>query len=334
MKVFLTKPDTDEWRVYFPPELTARLEKEHTLTRQTREDLPEAEWINQMKDAQAVITHWGTPRFDAHILDQCPKLRIIAHAAGSVAGVCSDEVFARGLTVLSANSVMCRYVAEAILGHLIYGLRDYALLDRRMKHGDEWPDEKWQSQSLYGAWIGFVGLGMVGRELLNLLSPFVPAVSVYDPYIGADALKQWPFATKVNTIDEALVNQDAISLHASKTRETFHILSAPQFAVMRMGTLIVNCARGALIDETAMEAELKVGRLRAALDVYEQEPLPSGSSLRGLDNAVLIPHKGGAPAREKMTEAIIEDLDRIERGLKPRLVISFRQYQLMTHENL
>lgn len=334
MKVFLSVPETKTWKTYFPENMILMLQKNHDFRRQTGENLTKEEWIRQIGDAECVITHWGTPKFTQDVLDACPNLRVIAHAAGSVAGICSDSVFEKGITVLTANSIMSKYVAEAILGHLIASLRGNVDLHMRMVAGETWPKEKTPSKSLFGAKIGFVGLGMVGRNLLNLLAPFSPKVYVFDPYIKEDALAAWPFAHLVNSLEEAVSDRLAVTIQASKTRETYHMLNAHALSMMADGTHIVNCARGTLIDEKALLKELESGRLYATLDVYEDEETPLKIPFRNAPNITLLPHVGGAPSRENMTRAIIDALIMLEKGEKTGLEVSHKQFTLMTHETL
>ena len=105
-------------------------------------------------------------------------------------------------------------------------------------------------------------------------------------------------------------------------------------SLMADGTHIVNCARGALIDEKALLAQLEKGRLYATLDVYEDEDHPASIPFRNAPNITLLPHVGGAPSRENMTRAIIDALYKLEKGEKTGLEITYRQFTLMTHETL
>lgn len=334
MKVFLSVPDTKSWSIYFPEDMISELKQSHDFRRQSGENLTREEWIREIGDAECVITHWGVRRFSEDVLSACPNLKIIAHAAGSVAGVCSDSVFEKGLTVITANSVMSKYVAEAILGHMITSLRGNVDLHMRMVQGETWPTEKSPSKSLFGAKIGFVGLGMVGRNLLNLLVPFSPSVRVFDPYIKEDALSPWPFASLANTLEEAVTDRDLVTIQASKTKETYHMIDERILSLMKDGTHIVNCARGTLIDEKALLNELENKRLFATIDVYEDEDHPENILLRHAPNITLLPHVGGAPSRENMTRAIIDALSQLEKGEKTGLEVSHRQFTLMTHETL
>ena len=334
MKVYLSVPDTAMWKTYFPEDMLKELMENHDFRRQSSENLTKEEWIREIGDAECVISHWGTPKFTSDVLSACPNLKIIAHAAGSVAGVCSDSVFEKGITVITANFIMSKYVAEAILGHLITSLRGNVDLHMRMVSGETWPKEKTPSKSLFNAKIGFIGLGMVGRNLLHLLEPFAPEVLVFDPYIKEDALSKWPFARLVSSIDEAVSCRDAVTIQASKTRETYHMVNERVLSLMADGTHIVNCARGTLIDEKALVSELEKGRLYATLDVYEDEDHPEAIPFRSAPNITLLPHVGGAPSRENMTRAIIDALTLLEKGETTSLTVTHQQFTLMTHETL
>lgn len=334
MKVYLSVPDTTMWKTYFPDDMLKELNENHDFRRQSCENLTKEEWIREIGDAECVISHWGTPKFTSDVLSACPNLKIIAHAAGSVAGVCSDSVFENGLTVITANSVMSKYVAEAILGHLITSLRGNVDLHTRMVQGETWPTEKTPSKSLFGAKIAFIGLGMVGKNLLNLLAPFSPSVCVFDPYITEDALSSWPFASLAATLEEAVTDRDCVTIQASKTKETYHMIDERILSLMKDGTHIVNCARGTLIDEKALLNEITSKRLFATIDVYEDEDHPENILLRHAPNITLLPHVGGAPSRENMTRAIIDALTQLEKGEKTGLEVSHKQFTLMTHETL
>jgi len=334
MKVYLSVPDTAMWKTYFPEDMLKELNENHDFRRQSSENLSKEEWIREIGDAECVISHWCTPKFTSDVLSACPNLKIIAHAAGSVAGVCSDSVFEKGITVITANLIMSKYVAEAILGHLITSLRGNVDLHMRMVSGEIWPKEKTPSKSLFGAKIGFIGLGMVGRNLLNLLEPFAPEVLVFDPYIKEETLSKWPFARLVSSIDEAVSARDAVTIQASKTKETYHMVNERVLSLMANGTHIVNCARGALIDEKSLLNELEKGRLYATLDVYEDEDHPEAIPFRNAANITLLPHVGGAPSRENMTRAILDAVMLFEKGEKTGLEVSHRQFTLMTHETL
>lgn len=328
MRMYLALGPGNTFDIHFPPHLLDELRMLGPLRIQQKEGpLTEEELAREIDDAEVLLSHWGTPRVTAQTLDACPHLRVIAHCAGSVASVCSDAVFDRGLTVLSANWIMSEFVAEGILGYLIAGVRRMPQYFADLKSGVEWPI--YPENSLIGARIGFIGLGMVGKRLLSLLAPFRPEVRVYDPYIAEDALEPWPFARRTS-MEEALKDAVAISLQAPKTPETFHMVDAAALAALPDGALVVNAARGPVMDTQALMEELRAGRLYAVLDVYDSEPLPLDSPLRGIDRVALMPHRAGAPVGSRMTEGILHDLRRYAAGELLECTVTRRQFELMT----
>lgn len=330
MNMYIALGPGESFDNHFPPAMLEQLRALGTLRIQGKDGLlTEAELIEALQDTDVLLSHWGTPRVTEAVLDACPQLSVIAHCAGSVAGICSPAVFDRGLTVLSANWIMSEYVAEAILGYLIGGLRHVTQYDRQMKQGV--PNPRFADKTLIGAPIAFIGLGMVGRHLLDMLAPLHPEVRVYDPYITEGDIAAWPFARRTS-MDEALRGATAVSLHAAKTPETYHLVDAKALSLLPDGALVVNAARGAVMDTDALVAELRAGRLYAVLDVYEKEPLAVDSPLRTLENVVLMPHKAGLTAKQNMTQGIIEELRSHQAGKPLTLTISRRQYELMTQE--
>jgi len=220
-------------------------------------------------------------------------------------------------------------VAEAILGFMLSGLRDLPWFNAAMHAGESWPRDLSRIRPLIGARIGFVGLGTVGRELLNLLAPFGVKVRIFDPYIEDEALEPWPFASRA-PLETCLAEVDVVSLHASRTKETVGLLGANELGCMRDGALLINAARGALIDETALLRELQSKRISAVLDVYAEEPLPVNSALRSLENVILTPHMAGAPSHTPLAEAMVAEIERAADGERLAFEIPMGQFERMT----
>jgi phosphoglycerate dehydrogenase-like enzyme len=202
-----------------------------------------------------------------------------------------------------------------------------------MKVQKTWKKRLVESQSLLGAKVGLVGLGTIGRRLLRLLEPFGVQVRVYDPYLQPGDLQEFPQVERVAFLKDVLAWGDVISIHASLTPETRGLLDEGSLKWIKDGALFVNTARGAIVDERALAAELKTGRFRAVLDVYETEPLPADSPLRAVDNVILLPHVAGITAREEMSYAMLAEIRRFSQGEPLRHEISFEKYQLMTKEH-
>ena len=313
---------------YFPERLLCRLaELGELTTNPARHSMRKEDMLAHLGDTDVVMTHWGSAKFDKDLLLHAPNLKIIAHCAGTVAPIASEEAYARGITVLSANAVMSRYVAEWVLGAMLASLRDFPVFDTMMRNG-EWRQENARTKSLFDVEIGLIGLGTVGRELLKLLKPFGCRIKIYDPYIH-DAFEQ---NIRLCSFEEAL-HADIVSVHASQTPETYHLLNAEAISRIPDGATLINSARGSIVDTEALIAELQNGRIRAALDVFETEHCPQDARLlHCTQNLILQPHTAALPAGSRMTEAIIEDLERYAKGEKMQMTVSLEAFRRMTQE--
>lgn len=213
------------------------------------------------------MTHWGSTQYDAELLDAAPELKILAHCAGTVAHIASEECYKRGTHVLSANPIMAKFVAEGVLGMILASMREFTFYDGSMRRG-EWIRRVPECLTLVGSEIGFVGLGTVGRELLEMLRPFWCVAKIYDPYLMSGALDRYEFAKQVGFEDA--MNSPVVTIHASQTPETYHMINEKAFSYIPDGGILINSARGSLVDMDALIAELSTGRIRAAIDVFEK----------------------------------------------------------------
>jgi phosphoglycerate dehydrogenase-like enzyme len=278
-------------------------------------NLPQGDLAAAVGDCDAAMTTWGSPQFTTEVLDRTPNLRIIAHAAGSIRPITPPEVFDRGILVTSAAPIIAYYVAEMCVGLAIMLLRNIAHHDRAMRAERTWgsPAHK-PAESLFDVRVGLVGLGAVGRWFARLLRPFGCEVWAHDPYLNparADEL-----GVKLVALDDLLRSCRVVSLHAANIPENRHMIGARELARLPDGCCLINTARGALLDHQALIAELKTGRIKAALDVTDPEPLPAESELRDLPNTVLTPHVAGptSAGRWHMAEAMVEELRRFFAG--------------------
>ena len=332
MKILVIAPDNNVFAVYFPAGALERLRSLGSVERNpTGRSFTPEELRAFAADADVLLTHWGTPRIDETVLAAAPKLRLAAHAAGSVANVASEALFDRGIPVLSANPVMARYVAESVLGYLIAGTHRFAQTDRILRSGG-WDKLEEKQSSLFGARIGLIGLGTVGRNLLDLLAPFGCTVSVYDPYLPPDALEQWRNASLCDF--ETAMRCPVVSVHASKTPETYRLLDERALALLPAGAVLVNSARASLIDTVALVRAIGEKQIFAVLDVYEKEGAGNvDPALLDLpDGTLLQPHAAAVPAGAEMTYAVIDDMERFLCGQEPLLRVTRTQFRLMTKE--
>lgn len=331
MNILLTVPQGTIKDTYFPPYLLQHLYTMGTVTENPHSRQYSREELGQLlPDTDIVITHWGSVQYDEALLSRAPKLKLLAHCAGTVAHIASEAVYARGIPVLSANPIMAKYVAEGALTYILAGIRAVGAYDANMRAG-LWHEHMPKTRSIISGRIGLVGLGTVGRCLLELLRPFGCTVAVYDPYLPDDALDAWNFARRVS-FEEAM-SCPVVSVHASQTPETYHMIDAAALSLMPDDGLLVNTARGSLVDTEALIAQLQSGRLRAVLDVHEHEGCPQDERLLACRNSLILqPHLAGMPSGAAMTAAVFEDIERLLRGEPLRLSVSHAQFTHMTQE--
>lgn len=254
----------------------------------------------RVSDVTGCITTWGSPRFTPEVVAAAPKLRIVAHAAGTVKPFVSDAVFERQIAVTSAAPIIARYVGEMALALTLTCLRNLPRQDRVLKDGG-WHDAGLgASRTLLEQRVGLIGFGSTGREFAKVLKPFNVELLIHDPHASASTINE--FGGREASIEEILTSCRVISLHAASIPSTRHLLNADRLRMIPAGSVLINTARGALIDTEALVAELGTGRFAAALDVFDpDEPLPAEHPLRALPNVILTPHVSG-PVRERYWE--------------------------------
>lgn len=327
-KFFITKEAGKSRDLYFPADLISKLNETGTVEYNPLPgEMTEDELCRFAPDATVLLTHWGAPRITEKYLSVNPGLKLIAHCAGTVARIASDDTYRAGIPCISANPIMARYVAEAVLGLIISSMRSFKENDIMLQNGIWTKDNP--ADSLLDSTVGLIGLGTVGRCLLDLLVPFGTSVKVYDPYISSDALSLWPNA-KAASFDEAL-QADVVSVHASKTPETCHMIDEAAFSKMHDGAVFINTARGSLVDTEAAAEMIKKKHLRAAFDVYEQEEGPQ-EQLAHISSVLLQPHIAALPAGAGMTREIINDISRFLAGEKMLLEVDYNRFIHMTRE--
>lgn len=192
---------------------------------------------------------------------------------------------------LDASDPCSESVAEWTLASIIAGLRKCDVFDREMKSGVQWPGWRGVAGQLNGCTVGLVGVGRVGRWLLEYLRPFDCRRLAYDPLLSRRKLAAMG-AEKV-TLAALLRKSDAVSLHAPVIPETKAMIGRRELGLMKDGALLVNSARAWLLDNDAFRKVLQSGRIRAYLDVFEPEPPGMDDVLRKLDNVVMTPHVAG-----------------------------------------
>ena len=266
--------------------------------------------------ADACITSWGVAPLDADVVAAAARLGHLAHMGGSVKRFVSDAVWARGIRVTSASVTLARDVAETTLGLMIVGRKRIWPLGNHVRDGG-WRDSptwhRWDARELHRSTVGLIGAGSVGRHVIDLLAPFDTTILIADPYLSHDEARRLG-AEKVE-LDELMARGDVVSIHAPDNEQTRHMVGAEQLSRMSDGAVLINTARGSIIDEPALVDELARGRIFAFLDVTDPEPPAPDSPLRRLDNVVVTPHIAGCIENcHRMGELAVEEVRRYLAG--------------------
>ena len=244
----------------------------------------------EIRDADALVVRSAT-KVTSQLLANAARLRVIGRAGTGVDNVDLDAATQKGVVVMNTPGGNAQSVDEHTIALLLALARRLPQADASMKQG-RWEKKKLEGMELRGKTLGLIGLGQIGSSVASLAKAFEMQIIAYDPYVSS--LLAGELAVKLGSLEEVLKSADFISLHASATPETRHLINARTMALAQPGVRIVNCARGELIDEADLLAALESGRVAGAgLDVFEVEP-PKDSKLVSHPNVIATPHIAGS----------------------------------------
>lgn len=291
LQILVATPDTDIRKTFFSTEAAQavqRLGNVHWNSAGTA--YTAGQLAQRLEGVDVCFTGWDTHPLDELVLQKADQLKIVAHTGGSVANIVTPALYERGVRVISGNEVYALSVAEGTIAYILLALRRLPFYMEMLKTSG-WHNQIWYNEGLLNQTIGIIGFGAIARHLVRLLKPFDVRIKVSSSYLT----QQQAAALGVEKADlqEILKTCKIVSLHSASTPQNRHMIGRAQLDMMQDGALFVNTARGSIVDEQALADVLKTGRITAVLDVFEQEPLPMDSPLRGLDHALLIPHMAG-----------------------------------------
>lgn len=254
--------------------------------------------------AQALVVRGNRPVTDA-VLAQAPALRIVAKNGAGVDGIDLASARRRDVAVAVAAAANADAVAEHALALMLALTRELPRLDRMVREGG-WADGRWQGRDFRGAVVGIVGYGSIGQATARLAVALgarvlvLPSGGRQQAACEADGLEQVP------TLAQLLPRLDILSLHCPLTEATRGLVGAPELALLRPGGLLVNTARGPVVQEAALVDAVRSGHLAGAgLDTFDAEPLPAGHALRELPQVLLTPHVAGVTRNAALNVARI-----------------------------
>lgn len=268
---------------------------------QGRLPLTPAELAQNAKDAEGLLTLL-TDRVDEQLLDQLPKLRAISNYAVGYDNVDLDAATRRGIPVGHTPDVLTDATADLTFALMLAAARRLPEAISAAEQGDwvTWEPAMFLGHEVYGATLGIIGLGRIGRAVAERAEGFSMRVITASARNGLS-----------EPVKNLLIESDFVSLHCPLTPETHHLINAAALELMGPESILINTARGPIVDPNALKNALDKGQIAAAaLDVTEPEPLPAGDPLLKTPNLIITPHIGSATraAREKMADLAVDNL--------------------------
>ena len=280
--------------------------------------------LRELTDGSSIwLTGWGTPPL-ADLLPHAPSVKLVGHFAGSIRRrtprTCSERRPACDARRWSHQRLL---VAEFVLAQILMALRHGDAFNTGMKAGQGWDlRDRYPGRLLAALTVGIIGAGYVGRAVIRPPRAFHATVLLTDPTISEDEVRE--LGVERVLLSDLIERCDVVSLHAPLLDSTRGPAWRSPTSLLRDGALLVNMARSPLIDEQALVTELKCGRIRAILDVFDEEPLPASSPLRQLPNVYLSPHAAGhtQDSHWRQGDLIVDEVERFIRGERLQYEIS------------
>ncbi|PXW90768.1 D-3-phosphoglycerate dehydrogenase [Nitrosomonas sp. Nm84] len=276
----------------------------HIITNPHRRKLTEDEII-ELLSGGAIGLIAGIEPLTGRVLESARNLKVISRCGTGLDSVDLTAAKHHGVTVLNTPEAPAQAVAELTMGYILTLLRQISPIDQAVRQG-EWP--RTQGRLLTAQTVGIIGMGYIGRRVARLCQAFEATVIAHDPYAS-----QVPDGVTLMPLEQLLTTADIITLHLPYAPDTHHLLDAKAFAAMKPEAIVINAARGGLVDEDALLAALQTGKVSAAaLDVFEQEPYHG--PLIECGNIILTSHIGSL-ARESRQRMEIEAAENLLQGL-------------------
>jgi D-3-phosphoglycerate dehydrogenase / 2-oxoglutarate reductase len=272
---------------------------------------PHEELVRALEGAHALIVRSET-KVTADLMAQAPNLRVIARAGTGVDNIDVPAATRRGIAVMNAPGANTVSAAEHAIALLLAFVRRIPGAVEAMQRG-EWDRKRFEGSELRGKTIGIVGLGRIGGQVAQLARAFGMQLVGHDPYLTPEHAAE--LHTKLMPLDQLLQTADVVTLHMAHTEQTHHLINADRLKLMKPSAVLINTARGELVDEAALAEAVRAGRIAgAAVDVFAVEPLPADSPLRKVDRLMLTPHLAASTA-EAQERVSIETCSAVREAL-------------------
>ena len=292
-----------------------RLRKQGEVKIYDKDDFSDIDYVHSfVKGSEVIITSWGSPKISKEILDLCPDLKLVLHAAGSIKTIMTDEYIAKKIPISNSACAIGEGVAETALGFAISACKGFYPLSKRTKQGLWGENLSLFVKDFYDIKVGVISGGFVGRHMIKLLKTFHVDILLYDPILTKEQVEELG-ATKVE-LNELMSESDVVTVHAPSIPATDNMINKDNLKLLKDGAILINTSRGSVINEADLIAELIKGRIFACIDVTNPEPPLTNNELRYLDNVILTPHIAGTVSNglKRIALHVCEELERFNRG--------------------
>ncbi len=301
MKALISVPKGVTFDTFFPPENVKLAESLGEIIWHTGEGrMTEEELIEKIEDCDTYVALWGSPCLTARVLENAPRLKLMTVLGSTVTPFVSEAMWDRGIRVISGFDYFSESTAEGAIAYILAALRRIPFYSERLKRSGEWSSVSDFTDGLIHKTVGIVSYGGVGRHIVRMLSSFNVKLKVYDIRELPEEDKEKYGFTQC-TIEELFSTCDVISIHTPYNESTHHMVNHRLMSMIKKGALLVNTARGGVIDQEALTRHLQAGDFSAALDVYEVEPIDPSDPILKLDNVLPLPHQGGVTTNLRRT---------------------------------
>lgn len=293
MKALITTPRGKIFDTFFTPENIKLAESLGEIVWNPYERHLTKEEVKALAaDCDVYVTTWSSPQLDAEILAAAPNIKLLTHLCGTVKPFVSDAMWERGVRVICGNDYFALSVAEGTVGYMLAAQRDIPKYSTDLKEKRQWKSDEIFTQSLLRKTVGLVSYGAIAKHLVRMLQPFQVKLKVYD-IVEIPAADKEKYGIEQVSLDELFSTCEIISIHTPYFDATHHLINKDLLAKIQPNALLVNTSRGPVIDQAALVEELRTGRFRALLDVYEVEPPHADDPLFDVPNLIMMPHMAG-----------------------------------------
>lgn len=269
------------------------------------------ELLQALAGAHALIVRSET-RVTPELMAAAPQLRVIARAGTGVDNIDVPAATRRGIAVMNAPGANTVSAAEHAIALLLALVRRIPGAVEAMRRG-EWDRKRFEGSELRGKTMGIVGLGRIGGQVAQLARAFGMQLVGHDPYLAPERAAE--LQAKVVPLDQLLQIADVVTLHMAHTEQTHHLINAERLRLMKATAVLINTARGELVDEAALADAVRAGQIAgAAVDVFAVEPLPADAPLRSVPGVILTPHLAASTA-EAQERVSIETCSAVREAL-------------------